>query len=95
MNPAAFFINLNDSIDNLLRVMGNVTPFGTTSGFAIVLNSLNELEGVVADSDLRRYILENSRLPIKIEELVNRKYVFINESDYEKNLSSSFYTLII
>jgi nucleotide sugar dehydrogenase len=91
MNPAAFFINLNDSIDNLLRVMGNVTPFGTTSGFAIVLNSLNELEGVVADSDLRRYILENSRLPIKIEELLNRKYVFINESDYEKNLSSSVY----
>lgn len=91
MNPSTFFINLNDTIDNLLRVMGQVTPFGTTSGFAIVLNNLNELEGVVADSDLRRYILENSRLPIKIEELLNRKYVFINEADYEKNLSSAVY----
>ena len=94
MHPSAFFINLNDSIDDLLRVMGNVTPFGTTSGFALVLNSLNELEGVVADSDLRRYILENSRLPIKIEEILNRKYAFIKDSDYEKDLSNAVYTAL-
>ena len=94
MDPKKFFVNKNSPLFELLSIMGQITPSGNSSGFAVVVDDEENVLGVVSDSDLRKFLLNKQVLPDKITDLVNYDFVYISEAEYLNNLPTSMYEVI-
>lgn len=71
---------ISDGIDTLLEALNEKHP-SLGSGQAVVCNEDGNLVGVITDSDFRRFILSNDRLPTKIDEILNRNPIAIELGD--------------
>lgn len=94
MDPKKFFVNKTSPLSELLSIMGQITPSGNSSGFAIVVDDDENVLGVVSDSDLRKFLLNKQVLPNEIIDLVNDNFVYISETEYINNLSASVYEVV-
>lgn len=94
MEPKKFIVKKTASLFELLETMGQITPSGNSSGFAIAVDDLENVVGVISDSDLRRYLLKKQMLPLGVSDLVNDDFIYISEADYINNLSTSVYEAI-
>ena len=47
--------------------------------FAMVINSDKCLIGTLTDGDLRRGLLKGKNLDSKVDDIMNREYIFVNE----------------
>jgi nucleotide sugar dehydrogenase len=82
-----FAVNVNQPVNELLTVMSRLTKSRRPSGFAVVVNDDKHVIGVVSDGDLRKFLILNSRMPDRIEEVVNTNFISIeNQLDAENLL---------
>ncbi len=73
-----FIVSLNQPVQELLKVMSRLTKARRPSGFAVVVDDKNHIVGVVTDGDIRKFMITTLRMPIGIDEVVNRNFIFVN-----------------
>ena len=57
-----FIVSLEQPVQDLLLVMSTLTESRRPSGFAVVLDQNDEIFGVVSDGDIRKFLINNSRM---------------------------------
>ncbi len=72
-------VHQNDSVERLFEVMNQVATPRLGSGYAIAVNNDGVATGIITDSDIRKFSLDQRRLPESIEELSRTEFIFIEE----------------
>ncbi len=81
-----FVVSIDKPVSELLAVMSRLTKSRRPSGFAVVVDEYQHVIGVVSDGDLRKFLVVNSRMPNRIDEVVNRNFVSIENQSGAENL---------
>jgi UDP-N-acetyl-D-mannosaminuronic acid dehydrogenase len=89
-----FIVGLEQSVQDLLLVMSTLTESRRPSGFAVVLDQNDEIFGVVSDGDIRKFLINNSRMPKSIKEIVNPNYIFIENNPDPSRLLDKAWKLV-
>lgn len=89
-----FIVRLEQSVHELLSVMSTLTKSRRPSGFAVVLDQNDEIFGVVSDGDFRKFLINFSRMPESIKEVVNKDFFFIDNDPDASALLDKAWNLI-
>jgi nucleotide sugar dehydrogenase len=77
-NISNFLLKEGDDLNTLLTSMSNRFFKNRQSGFALVVDREKKLIGVVADADIRKFLLSNQKLPMNVSEVVNKNFISIS-----------------
>jgi nucleotide sugar dehydrogenase len=70
-------LNEESTIDELFQVLSISINPNYGSGFAIVVNSLGELVGIVQDSDIRKYLAVSTSSRIEIKDVMRKDFISV------------------
>ena len=70
--------NLVDANSKLIDCLYSLEK--SENKFLVILKG-NHVEGVITDGDIRRYLLKNSTLDIKINKVTKKNFHFVNEKE--------------
>lgn len=71
INGEHLTVSASDSIESLLETLSKIATNSFGSGFAIIVNEDGIFLGTCTDSDFRKFVLRNNRLPASPLEVVN------------------------
>ena len=71
-------LEVESRIENLYEILNRKPSSLGNSGFCFVLDSQGKLFGVITDSDIRKFVAKNSRLPETVLEVTNIDYVSLS-----------------
>ena len=78
MNVKDYIVNKNDILSDVLKVIDK-----NESGI-IFIEDDSVIIGLATDGDIRRKLIEENKLSIKIQECMNKKFVYLLEKDASK-----------
>jgi len=64
-------------------------------GFCVCVNEDNKVIGVISDGDFRRAILNGQELNNSVENIINRKFTYVNSSYSKKELEEIFLKTVV
>ena len=70
-------VTLDSSVAELTQRMSSHTPNGETYGLAFVIDNTGVIIGVVSDSDIRKYLAANAKLPNQIGSLMQKDFISV------------------
>jgi len=77
IDVSKLIINEESTIGELFQVLSITINPNYGSGFAIVVNSLGELVGIVQDSDIRKYLAVSTGSRIKIKDVMRKDFISV------------------
>ncbi|MFL2999375.1 MAG: CBS domain-containing protein [Cytophagales bacterium] len=85
MNKKNLIINTSESIEKaLIKIDKN------NNGFVFTCNDNNQIVGIATDGDIRRQLIKNHDLNQKIENCMNKNFVFVTEDTPTENIYKKF-----
>lgn len=80
-------VDINEDIGTLFKNLANRGFSNKQSGFSLIVDSNRKLLGIVTDSDIRKFISRNNRLPKTISEVMNSNFFHVikNSDDFDIN----------
>ena len=74
----SFLISEDESLENILSKME-----AGTEGVLLVVDSKNYLVGTITDGDIRRKLIEENKLSLKIHDCMNPDFVFLSSLEFD------------
>lgn len=71
-------IKVNSKTENLYEILSRKPSSLGNSGFCFVLNVDGKLQGVITDSDIRKFVAKYNHLPISVSEVTNSDFLSIS-----------------
>ena len=80
----------DSSVKDVLKSFNQTIIYTENKGFAIITNKNGKCIGVVSDGDIRRKILEGISIDSPIKAVLNREFIFANETDGSHTILRQF-----
>lgn len=80
MNTSKLIINSEKNIQDALAMLNEISLADDISRLILFVESKNKIIGSITDGDIRRHLVENTNLNIKVNEICNKNFAFERES---------------
>lgn len=56
------------------------------SGFILCINDLNQVQGLITDGDIRRFLIQKNDTSVEISTFMNKQFVFVSEDESKEQV---------
>lgn len=93
-NINTYIVDINSKFEVLLSVLSKKVNANFGSGFAIIVDHVGKIVGIVEDADLRKFLLKYPDKKPQINEIVRRDIITVNKNLNKQELINSIVSQI-